>query len=63
VVERSQGGAREIEPGDIEFEVRSDQNGELRFVTPAEPGEYRLFSYVFDGKQKAGTANVPFCVK
>jgi hypothetical protein len=63
VVERSQGGAREIEPGGIEFEVRSDQNGELRFVTPAETGEYRLFSYVFDGREKAGTANVPFYVK
>lgn len=63
VAERSEGGAREIEPGEIKVEILSDSNGELRFKVPAEQGEYRLFSYVFDGKKKAGTANIPFYVK
>jgi hypothetical protein len=63
VIERSQGGAREIEPPEVSFEILSDSNGELKFVAPKEIGEYRLFSYVFDGNNHAGTANVPFCVK
>ncbi len=63
VVERSQGGAREIEPDSVHIEILSDINGELKFVSPAVKGEYRLFSYVFDGKNKVGTANVPFYVK
>lgn len=63
VIERSQGGAREIEPEVVKFEIVSDANGEFRFISPKETGEYRLFCYVFDGKNKVGTANVPFCVK
>lgn len=63
VIERSQGGAREIEPDGVKFEKISDVDGELRFLTPKETGEYRLFCYVFDGKNKVGTANVPFYVK
>lgn len=62
VIERSEGGARELEPPAVAITILSDKNGELRFVTPAEPGEYRLFSYVFDGKKKVGTANIPFMV-
>lgn len=63
VVQRSEGGARETEPGEVTLKVISNQEGTLRFVAPAEPGEYRLFAYLFDGKGKAGTANFPFCVK
>ena len=63
VIERSRGGAREIEPGTVDFRILADKDGELRFISPGEPGEYRLFSYVFDGKNKAGTANIPFYVK
>ncbi|MCJ7449343.1 MAG: hypothetical protein MUO72_16835 [Bacteroidales bacterium] len=63
VIERSQGGAREIEPDGVTFETVSDIDGELVFVSPKEEGEYRLFAYVYDGKDKAGTANVPFYVK
>jgi len=32
-------------------------------VIRGEEGEYRLFTYVFDGNNKAGTANVPFFVR
>ena len=40
-----------------------DAHGELTFVSPKEKGEYRLFSYVFDGKNKVGYANTPFYIK
>lgn len=63
VVKRSEGGAREEEPGEVEFKIISDNGGELKFISPTEKGEYRLFSYVFDGKNTAGTANAPFYVK
>lgn len=63
VAQRSSGGAREREPDKVDFTTTLDSNGELHFVTPKEEGEYRLFSYVFDGNNHAGTANVPFYVK
>ena len=63
VIESSQGGAREIEPDGIIFEILSDEGGELNFLSPGEEGEHRLISYAYDGKNKAGTANVPFYVK
>jgi hypothetical protein len=63
VKERSQGGAREIEPDDVELNILSDSEGQLKFKAPAETGDYRLFSYVYDGKNKAGTANLPFYVR
>ncbi|HEY3372559.1 MAG TPA: glycoside hydrolase family 2 TIM barrel-domain containing protein [Prolixibacteraceae bacterium] len=60
---RSAGGAHEAEPETINIEVVSDKNGVLAFKSPAVEGEYRLFCYVFDGKNKVGTANFPFYVK
>ena len=60
---RSQGGAHEDEPGTIQIETIFDSNGELRFISPKEKGEYRMFSYVFNTKNKVGTANVPFMVE
>ncbi len=63
VVQRSQGGAREQEPEDVSFEILSESGSEIVFTAPAEKGEYRLFAYVFDGNNKAGTANIPFMVE
>ena len=63
VVERSQGGAREIEPENVPIEILSDADGVIKFKSPSPGGEYRLFSYVYDGKNKVGTANTPFFVK
>ena len=60
---RSAGGAHEAEPENINIEVISDKRGELKFKSPAVEGEYRLFCYIFDGKNKVGTANFPFYVK
>ncbi len=42
--------------------VKSD-SGDLTFESPAEPGEYRLFVYAFDGHNNAATANIPFLIK
>jgi len=39
------------------------KGNELIFKSPEKVGGYRLFVYVFDGKGKAATANVPFYVK
>jgi hypothetical protein len=63
VLVRSQGGAHEDEPDEVQIKVVSDANGEMVFTAPIETGEYRLFAYVYDGKGKAGTANVPFFIK
>ena len=60
---RSAGGAHEAEPETINIDIVSNKNGELKFKSPAAEGEYRLFCYVFDGKNKVGTANFPFYVK
>jgi len=63
VGQRSEGGAREIEPDGVPFTVLSDSNGVITFNAPSEEGDYRIFSYVYDGRNKVGTANVPFFVK
>src|SRR5450759_5300129 len=63
VMVRSQAGGREIEPDTVHIKVLSNAGGELNFKSPKDTGEYRLFSYVFNGKNKVGTANVPFYVK
>jgi hypothetical protein len=63
VIVRSQGGSREIEPDKVNMETVSSKNGELVFTAPKTAGEYRIFVYVYDGKNKVGTANIPFRVK
>lgn len=60
---RSDGGAFEQEPNEVIIDKLYDENGKLIFITPATPGEYRLFSYIYDSGGKAGYANVPFYVE
>ena len=59
---RSQGGAYEAEPDDVELEIISQEGGKIQFKTPAKAGEYRLFSYCYDA-HKVGNANIPFLVE
>jgi len=67
VVERSDGGAFEKEPGNVDFAINAEASdcakGVLSFVTPEKEGDYRLFAYVYDGKGKVGYANAPFFIK
>jgi hypothetical protein len=35
----------------------------MTFNAPDEVGEYRLFNYAHDGKNKVGNANIPFMVE
>lgn len=60
---RSEGGAHEAEPEVISIDIIENKDGELAFKSPVAEGEYRLFCYVYDGKNKVGTANFPFYVK
>ena len=63
VGQRSQGGAHETEPTEVPIVVQAAEEGKLKFSAPTEPGEYRLFSYVYDGHGKVGNANFPFRVE
>lgn len=67
VLDRSQGGHAEVEPVRLAQTFESAGSGDdyssATFVAPAEPGEYRLFAYVFDGHGGVATANFPFEVK
>ena len=63
VEKRSQGGEKEIKPARIPVEIIKNENGEFTFITPNEAGEYRILVYVYDGKNKAGNANIPFLIK
>ena len=62
VDERSQGGAKEVEPKRINLAGLSEGDHLLQFTAPTKKGDYRLFIYVYDGKGKVGNANIPFFV-
>jgi hypothetical protein len=44
------------------FDIQPDYV-EMTFSAPDEEGEYRLFNYAHDGKNKVGNANIPFMVE
>ena len=62
VIERSQGGAKEIEPPEIALKGLKKGKKTVIFESPSQKGDYRLFIYVYDGKGKVGNANIPFFV-
>ncbi len=57
------GGDKEEIPEAIPGLVEAGADGAARLTAPTEPGKYRLFAYVTDGKGHAGHANIPFLVK
>ncbi|WP_052444439.1 glycoside hydrolase family 2 TIM barrel-domain containing protein [Flammeovirga sp. OC4] len=59
---KSQGGAFEQTPPKINLQIIENKEIEITFKTPQKEGDYRLFVYVYDGKGKVGTANIPFYV-
>lgn len=62
VENKSQGGAYEAEPDYLKIDIITSEDGKIKFRAPAEKGEYRLFSYIYDDK-KVANANIPFIVK
>jgi hypothetical protein len=57
------GGDREEIPPVISGLITEKGPGLVDLTTPEEPGAYRLFVYVYDGKGHAGHANIPFYVE
>jgi len=57
------GGDRESRPPSIEGLLTPGGMGKAVLKAPAEPGAYRLFVYISDGKNHVATANIPFYVK
>jgi hypothetical protein len=56
------GGDAEKEPPAHPEAVIESKGTTVTFQTPQQPGEYRLFVFVRDGKGGAATANFPFAV-
>jgi hypothetical protein len=56
------GGDLENRPARVASSISDYTNGEIKFNAPEEEGAYRLFLYVLDGYNHAGTVNFPFLV-
>lgn len=57
------GGDPEAVPAEVELHASLDGGGHLRFTAPGQPGHYRLFVEVRDGRGHAAYANLPFRVQ
>jgi len=57
------GGDVEAAPPRVPVEVLDADAAAMRFVAPSQPGAYRLFITLRDGRGKAATANLPFVVR
>lgn len=57
------GGDNEAAPRRVEVPLLAADAGHVRFHAPKQPGAYRLFITVRDGRGKAATANLPFLVQ
>lgn len=56
-------GEGEVRPGVIKGLLEDVTSNSVRFAVPKDPGAYRVYVYVRDGKGNAATANMPFAVK
>ena len=61
--ELSDGGDFEQRPETIENLIISATLDEVRFKAPAQAGEYRIYVYVTDEYDHAGTGNIPFLIE
>lgn len=62
--DKKSGGDAEIAPKPLKgiFGRATRAQNEVAFTVPNKPGQYRLFLYVFDGKNNVATGNIPFLV-
>ena len=58
-----EGGDLEVVPERIEGRIDEPGRDRIRVTAPTEQGAFRLFAYVYDGRGKAGHANIPFLVE
>jgi len=61
--ELSEGGDFEARPATVETELKCSPEGDITFLAPTGKGAYRLFIYVLDNHNHAGTVNIPFKVE
>jgi hypothetical protein len=62
--DKKSGGDAEIAPKPLRgvFKRDSRRKSDVEFIVPNQPGQYRIFLYVFDGKNNVATANIPFLI-
>jgi hypothetical protein len=56
------GGDFESRPKSLPDLLPSPAGSEITLKAPSQPGAYRLFAYVYDGKNHAAHVNIPFYV-
>lgn len=56
------GGDFESKPESLPDLIEEATGGEITMKAPSNPGAYRLFAYVYDGKGHAAHVNIPFYV-
>jgi hypothetical protein len=61
--DRKEGGDREHAPEEKPLAITAAGDKAWKFEAPQEPGAYRLFLYIRDGKGAASAENIPFRVK
>lgn len=54
------GGDFESRPQSLPGLIQTDGGNEITLKAPSQPGAYRLFAYVYDGKGHAAHVNIPF---
>ena len=60
-------GRDNFRKGDYDLEMSSsllllNEGAKIQFQAPKQEGGYRLFSFVYDGKQHVATHNIPFYI-
>jgi len=60
--EHKVGGDVESKPRKLSGLIDDPKRSEIALKPPTQPGAYRLYAYVFDGKGHAAHANIPFYV-
>ena len=57
------GGDIQKSPDPIPFEIVSQTENKLIFISPKKKGAYRLFAFVKNDKGQSSVANIPFLIK